>query len=204
MSLQASQFTSLLSDNDIDQNLVCPSCKFLVVRPVECKDCQYIICYKCAELGGMRCLDKDCGEPFTRQPGKIHKLYKTMLNQLEFRCPNHMAGCQELLKYEHLDEHLQNGCECRDRFCPNACGKEQKFCEQALKEHLELHCPRELCKCPDCKRKFLRMDLHNHLENECEMSKMKCDKCELTDTRASFKSGKHDCISLLKTAYKEI
>jgi hypothetical protein len=59
---------------------VCPACKFLVVRPVECKDCQYIICFKCAQQSGMKCQEKACGEPFTHQPGKIHKLYKTMLN----------------------------------------------------------------------------------------------------------------------------
>lgn len=52
MAMQASQFTSMLSDNDIDQNLVCPACKFLVVRPVECKDCQYIICIRCAQALG--------------------------------------------------------------------------------------------------------------------------------------------------------
>ena len=114
-----------------------------------------------------------------------------------------MSGCQQLLKYDQLDDHLKNECECRDRSCPNRCST-QKFSEQALKEHLERQCPREKCKCPDCKKKFMRKDIQQHLEHECEMSKIKCGKCELADTRGAFNSGTHDCISMLKHAYKEI
>lgn len=98
-----SGFAALLPDSDIDQNLICPACKFLVVNPVECQSCQYIICFKCAQSLNMHCQNSDpsCNNGrFTSQPGKIHKLYRAMLSQLEFRCPNHGGGCQSVLKYD--------------------------------------------------------------------------------------------------------
>lgn len=36
------------------------------------------------------------------------------------------------------------------------------------------------------------------------MSRIRCEKCDQYDSRASFKSGKHDCISLLKDAINQI
>jgi hypothetical protein len=48
-------FSSLLlatgNSNDIveiDKNIICPKCQYIVVNPVECKNCYYIICQLCA------------------------------------------------------------------------------------------------------------------------------------------------------------
>ena len=48
------QFSSLLSAAnseavDIDKNVLCPKCSFIVVNAVECQSCQYIICQGCAQ-----------------------------------------------------------------------------------------------------------------------------------------------------------
>jgi len=45
------QFASILSGSDsveLDKNLLCPRCHYIVVNAVECRSCQYIICLKCA------------------------------------------------------------------------------------------------------------------------------------------------------------
>ena len=100
---ESDQFSSIVSNADsieLDKNLICPKCNYIVVGPVECQSCQYIICYKCAHVTGMICDDEACGEKFTSTPGKIHKLYKEMLYQLEFRCPNQGQGCTRILKYD--------------------------------------------------------------------------------------------------------
>lgn len=85
------QFASILSGADcleLDKNLICPKCSHIVVYPVECQSCQYIICFKCAQATDMQCDGEQCREKFTQTPGKIHRLYKERLSQLEFRCPN--------------------------------------------------------------------------------------------------------------------
>ena len=63
-----------------------------------------------------------CGENFTTTPGKIHKLYKRLFNQLEFKCPNSGHGCTVNLKYDGLDNHLKHECMHREVPCPNGCG----------------------------------------------------------------------------------
>ena len=197
---QANQFTSILSDNEIDQNLVCPTCKFIVVNPVECQSCQYIICYKCAQKYSMTCFEQSCCESFTSQPGKIHKLYRAMLNQLEFRCPNQGAGCQSLLKYDQLDHHFKELCESRDNMCPNRCLATQKYSVAAMKEHLLNSCPKEYVTCQKYGERKQRQDMQNHLNAEYDQVETKCEKCDQIDLRIRFKDGNHDCISLLKDA----
>jgi len=149
---ESGQFSSILSNNadsmELDKNLICPKCNYIVVGPVECQSCQYIICFKCAQATGMTCDDEACGEKFTSSPGKIHKLYREMLYQLEFRCPNQGQGCSKILKYDQLDLHLQKSCEARLQLCPNRCSKTQKFSVQVLQKHLDEDCPKECLPCP--------------------------------------------------------
>lgn len=102
---ESGQFSSMLSSGgpegvELDKNLICPKCSNIVVHPVECQSCQYIICFKCAQRNSGVCDEENCGESFTKTPGKIHKLYKELLNQLEFKCPNSCHGCNKTLKYD--------------------------------------------------------------------------------------------------------
>lgn len=127
-----SDFTSILSEGDFDKNLICPKCSHIVVLPVECQNCEYIICYKCAQNNQLVCDYDGCGEHFTKTPGKVHKLYREMLNQLEFKCPNQSHGCTKTLKYDQLDNHLQRNCEARLQMCPNKCSRTQKYSQAEL------------------------------------------------------------------------
>lgn len=102
------------------------------------------------------------------------------------------------LKYEQVDEHLREQCECRDRACPNACGLNKKLSVAALKEHLRTSCPKEKVDCRECDQKILRGDLEKHLEEDCLEVRIKCRHCEQHDSRGAFKRGQHDCISVLK------
>ena len=51
--------------SEIDKNLICPKCQLLVVNPVECLNCQYIICQICAKETNNYCDESDCGQKFT-------------------------------------------------------------------------------------------------------------------------------------------
>ena len=95
------------NEADLDKRLVCLKCNNIVCHPVECRNCSVLICYKCAQQpGNMVCDEEGCGESFSKTPGKIHKLYKEMLSQLEFRCPNQAHGCNKTIKYDQIDNHL--------------------------------------------------------------------------------------------------
>ena len=129
------QFVSIFSnDKDadpvMDPALVCPRCQHIAIQPVECVDCQYLICYHCAQAQSMTCgklsdSDGGCGQQFTRTPGKIHKLYRRLFALLEFRCPNSHHGCVATLKYEQVDQHLRQHCEYREVPCPNGCSENE-------------------------------------------------------------------------------
>lgn len=97
------------------------------------------------------CQEEDCGEEFTKTPGKVHKLYKGMLSALEFRCPNQAQGCSKVLSYDQLDNHLQKSCEAKLQLCPNRCSRTKKFTLQQLQKHIEEECPKECVPCPECK-----------------------------------------------------
>ena len=48
------------------------------------------------------------------------------------------------------------------------------------------------------------MQIDHHRQVECDMVKVKCSKCDLIDTRGAIRSGSHDCITLLKSAYEQL
>ena len=178
---------------EFDKNLICPRCNYIVVNPVECQSCQYIICWKCAQSFNMKCQDETCGERFTSSPGKIHKLYKEMLYQMEFRCPNQAQGCSKVLKYDMLDLHLQKSCEAKQQLCPNRCSKTKKYSPVELQRHLDEECPKECVPCPSCKQIKYRAEIQEHLESQCDKVQVKCPHCQQADFRISFRNGKHEC-----------
>jgi hypothetical protein len=195
---ESGQFSSMLSSGgpdgvELDKNLVCPKCNNIVAHPVECQSCQYIICYKCAQQNSMVCDEEACGENFTKTPGKIHKLYKELLNPLDFRCPNSSHGCQKTLKYDQLDNHLQRHCDAKQQLCPNRCSKTLKFSAPDLQKHLDEDCPKECLPCPQCKQIKFRMEIEEHLQTACDKVTIKCPHCHQSDLRIIFKQNKHEC-----------
>lgn len=120
--------------------------------------------------GGRRADDGDeantsgCGNELSPTPGKIHKLYRRLLNQLEFRCPNGGHGCPSTLRYEQIDQHLRQECDFREVACPNGCcsGQDQPlmFVARALQTHLDKDCQKQQIKCPqNCGRSIPRGDM---------------------------------------------
>ena len=112
---------------------MCLKCGLIMFHPGECKQCEYIVCSKCQQSSSY----SEGGSYHTTPPGKVHKMYKEMLKHLEFKCPNQAHGCQEVLKYEELEDHLSKACEARMQLCPNRCSKTKKFGVAELQQHIE-------------------------------------------------------------------
>lgn len=120
--------------------------------------------------------DSGCGQHFTQTPGKIHKLYRRLFSQLEFRCPNSHHGCAVTLKYDQVDRHLRQECEYREVQCPNGCTDNQneplRMAVKAMEAHVAKDCPRVVVECPQrCGKSMQRGQLIAHLE-ECTKESM--------------------------------
>ena len=83
-----------LAQSSIGESLICQVCANLIVNPVECKNCGYIICKECAMKCNNRCIQK-CGFSFTEEY-QIHRLHRLAYDDLRFNCPN---KCGAILTY---------------------------------------------------------------------------------------------------------
>ena len=125
-------------------------------------------------------------------------------------------GCGLLLQRQHLSDHVDNECPCREvhcqycsmvgqhqfikgqhvdqcsKFplpCPNSCGV-----DSILREDMEAHkatCPLEDIECPnDCGKVLQRQSMANHIEVECPRRKVDCQYCQLSGEH-QFIEGQH-------------
>ena len=127
----------------------------------------------------------------------------------EIKCSN---DCGLVLQRQHLSNHVDNECPCREVHCkycsmvgqyqfilgehvdecakvplpcPNNCGV-----DSILREDMEVHktkCPLEEIECPnDCGKVLQRLFMANHAETECSRRQVDCQYCQL--------SGEHHLI----------
>ena len=116
-------------------------------------------------------------------------------------------GCGLLLQRQHLSDHVDNECPCREVHCqycnmvgqhqfikgqhvdqcsklplpcPNSCGV-----DAILREDMKAHkatCPLEDIECPnDCGKVLQRQSMANHIEVECPRRKVDCQYCQLSE-----------------------
>ena len=121
----------------------------------------------------------------------------------EVKCSN---DCGLLLQRQHIPDHVDNECPCREvhcqycsilgryefiegehikqcpKFplsCPNNCGMENIF-----REDMEAHktaCPLEEIECPnDCGKVLQRQFMGKHVETECTHRQIDCQYCQLS------------------------
>jgi WD40 repeat protein len=150
---------------------ICTICKYFVMDPRLCSQCQTIFCQKCiskfSNQNGQRC-PNHC-DNFTEV--ELNKSLKNILNLMEIKCPSNHVDCQSSFIYENFKAHLS---ECqyivRELKCLCPCNATIK---SKLKSIYELY-RGALLKCKICFKFYNPEDSAKHEDNyiiECLMCK---------------------------------
>ena len=86
--------------------MICPICLKILLDPIECSDCQAIICENCYFI--LKSADKNCfNEGCKGTYSKANKFVRNILSDLNIRC----HGCQkDNIRYVDYLEHIKS-CE---------------------------------------------------------------------------------------------
>ena len=136
--------------DNVDIKLECGICLKVLKDPVQCSN-EHYFCRSCIETS-LRETSKACPtcqhhlteETLTKPP----RFLRETLQELIIRCDNENRGCQELIKLEFLDRHVQN------------CGYSPTRCSNA-----------------GCKEMINPHDKQRHELELCQFRKIDCDEC---------------------------
>ena len=134
----------------VDIKLECGICLKVLKDPVQCPN-EHYFCRSCIETS-LRETSEACPtcqhhlteETLTKPP----RFLRETLQDLMIRCDNENRGCQELIKLEFLDRHVQS------------CGYSPTRCSNA-----------------GCKDVINRHDKQRHELELCQFRKIDCDEC---------------------------
>jgi len=92
-------------------------------------------------------------------------------------CP---LGCEEILIYQNLQNHLDICSNLEKNYKCNLCAKKFSVINEQAKYEMEIHkknCEKILVKCIFCEKEMFRnqYEIHNY---QCEMKILKCEKCK--------------------------
>ena len=135
---------------DVDTRLECGICLKVLKDPMQCPN-QHYFCHSCIQKC-LREISQACPtcqhhlteETLTRAP----RILMEMLQGLMIRCDYDNRGCQEIIKLEFLDRHVQS------------CGYSPTRCSNA-----------------GCKEVINRHDKQRHELELCQFRKIDCDEC---------------------------
>jgi WD40 repeat protein len=156
--------------NFLKPQFICTLCKYFVLDPKLCSQCQAIFCQKCI-LKYKSLNDKKCPNSCEQfEEVELNKSLKNILNLMEIKCPSNNHECGSFL-YENFKTHLSD--------CPNIV-RELKClcpCNSAIKSKLRFihdNYKDSLLRCKICYKFYNTEETNKHEDNyivECMMCK---------------------------------
>ena len=134
----------------VDPRLECGICLKVLKDPVQCSN-EHYFCRSCVERSLRETSEvcPTCQHHLTKETlDKPARILIEMLQDLIIKCDNESRGCQEVIKLEFLDRHVQN------------CGYSPTRCSNA-----------------GCKEVINRHDKQRHELELCQFRKIDCDEC---------------------------
>ena len=134
----------------VDNKLECGICLKVLKDPVQCPN-EHHFCRSCIERSLRETSEAcpTCQHRLTEETlTKPARYLRETLQDLMIRCDNENRGCQELIKLEFLDRHVQS------------CGYSPTRCSNA-----------------GCKEVINRHDKQRHELELCQFRKIDCDEC---------------------------
>lgn len=154
-------------EGEVDEELLCPICSFILEDPVQAPDCEHAFCKLCInqwlKLQSICPVDRASIQPNDLKP--VPRILKNLLSKLKLNCNHAAHGCTAYVRLENLNCHSQE-CEYNPKK-PVVCnlGCEILIAKDELKGH---NCIKELRKVIDDQQTKI-----NTLSNE--VSKQKND-----------------------------
>lgn len=181
---------------DIFTRLTCSICILIPFEPLECKNCNAIICRQCFEKWDKKeCLMR-CGAINYDGPSRI---LRDIINGIFIKCKNLIKGCEQQLRIDRIPIH-NSECDYEDVCCPFA-NCHLIDLRKNIKLHLE-NCEYNKISCEYCQKLFKKADYKVHIDNECLEYLVYCQQCQKPEKRINLE--KHNCVSSLKEEIKEL
>ena len=134
----------------VDDHFHCSVCYNVLKDPVMCRNNEHLFCRECIteHLNTNSHTCPECNENLTVETLRRARVISNILSGLEIKCDYAHRGCQESIRLEELDSHVEN---CG--FAPVKCSNEE--CEMIVNKREIIH----------------------HESTVCEYRKVKCHNC---------------------------
>ena len=134
----------------VDDHLHCSVCYNVLKDPVMCRNNEHLFCRDCIteHLNTNSHTCPECNEDLTVETLRRARVISNILSGLKIRCDYSHRGCQESIRLDELDSHVEN---CG--FAPVKCSNEE--CEMIVNKQEIIH----------------------HESTVCEYRKVKCHNC---------------------------
>lgn len=149
----------------VSRGLICSICSYIVFDPVDCDTCNKLICRGCVKNP---CHSTQCQQENFKNSCRT---LKNMLSKISLKCPHYALGCQEVIEYENLQNHLNKNCKYfiyKCNYC-NFSGDQDECAAHSI------NCQASFYKCSICEEKVKKKEKLNHasldcLENICKLN----------------------------------
>ena len=134
----------------VDDHFHCSICYNVLKEPMMCRNNEHLFCRDCIteHLNTNSHTCPECNEDLTVETLRRARVISNFLSGLKIKCDYSHRGCQEYIRLEELDSHVEN---CG--FAPVKCSNEE--CEMIVNKREIIH----------------------HESTVCEYRKVKCHNC---------------------------
>ena len=134
----------------VDAHFHCSICHNVLKEPMMCRNNEHIFCRGCITehltVNSHTC--PECNEDLTVETLRKARLVSNYLSELKIKCDYSNRGCQEYIRLEELDSHVEN---CG--FAPVKCSNEEcgmEINKREIVHHESTVCAYRKVKCHNC------------------------------------------------------
>ena len=165
----------------VDHHLHCSVCYNVLKDPVMCRNNEHLFCRDCIteHLNTNSHTCPECNEDLTVETLRRARVISNILSGLEIKCDYSQRGCQESIRLDELDSHVEN---CG--FAPVKCSNEE--CEMIVNKREIIHHESTVyeyrkVKCHNCEK--IEQDVEEMKEKMEEMKEKMEEKIEGMSTK---------------------
>ena len=145
----------------VDDHFHCSICYNVLKEPMMCRNNEHLFCRDCIteHLNTNSHTCPECNEDLTVETLRRARVISNILSGLKIKCDYSHRGCQEYIRLEKLDSHVEN---CG--FAPVKCSNEE--CEMIVNKREVIHHESTVCE-------YRKVKCHNCVKIEQDVEEMK-------------------------------
>ena len=145
----------------VDDHFHCSICYNVLKEPMMCRNNEHLFCRDCIteHLNTNSHTCPECNEDLTVETLRRARVISMFLSGLKIKCDYSHRGCQEYIRLEELDSHVEN---CG--FAPVKCSNEE--CEMIVNKREIIHHESTVCE-------YRKVKCHNCVKIEQDVEEMK-------------------------------